>query len=182
MGRVSKLRIQNYKFIKDPVELRFPDACPLVLVGPNNSGKSNLARGLDLILGESWPSNFEPEEHDFHARDKDNVPLEIVVELEDVTYEDWHGRKPEQLLVRYPADGNRPFRMKLDDGSESFYVSNEIRDECRCVLVSADRKLANQLSYSSKYTFLSKLMRQFHRALMADVDPSAGVEREIRRH
>jgi putative ATP-dependent endonuclease of the OLD family len=170
MARVQTLTVRNYKSIKGTVELRFPEGLPLVLVGPNNSGKSNLAHSLDLVLGESWPSNFDPEEHDFHCRDRNNVPLEIVVALDGVTYMDRYGHIPEKVLLRYPTDDNRPFRMGLDDGSESVYVSNEVRDQCRCILVSADRKLANQLSYSSKYTFLSKLMRQFHKALTADPD------------
>jgi putative ATP-dependent endonuclease of OLD family len=65
--------------------------------------------------------------------------------------------------------------MRLADGEESSWVSNEVRDQCFCIVVGADRRLSYQLSYSSKYTFLSRLMRRFHEALTEDSDRVDGL-------
>jgi putative ATP-dependent endonuclease of OLD family len=58
--------------------------------------------------------------------------------------------------------------MTLWQRGESPYVSNDTRGQCTCIYIAADRRLDYQLSYASKFTFLSKLMRKFHDRLMAD--------------
>src|SRR5690606_16304327 len=42
------------------------------------------------------------------------------------------------------------------------------RDSLTCMAIGVNRDLAYQLSYSSKWTTLSKLMRRFHDRLVAD--------------
>jgi putative ATP-dependent endonuclease of OLD family len=171
MGRVTKLLVRNYKSVRERIELVFPKSGPLVIVGPNNTGKSNLMRALELVLGESWPGSYQPEDHDFHGRDQANLPLEIIVEVEDVKHAGRYGASPVRaFLLRHTGGEERPYSMIIGDGSENLYVSNETRDQCRSILISADRRLSYQLGYSSKYTFLSKLTRQFHHALTEDKD------------
>lgn len=171
MGRIHKLAVRNFKSIKDQVELYFPSGVPTVLVGANNSGKSNLMRALELVVGESWPGSYKPEDHDFHDRNQENIPLEIIVGVADVSHTDrYRTRRVSQLLLTHPPDDDHVFFMIFEDGSNSPYVSNETREQCRSVLISADRRLSYQLGYSSKYTFLSKLMREFYQALKEDPD------------
>ena len=172
MGRVTNITVRNYKSVGAAVHLRFPEGVPLILVGENNAGKSNIIRGLDLVLGESWPGTYEPEDHDYHLRNKDNIPIEIAVHVEGVIHEDRrlpHG--VECFILCYPPPPNgKSFYMVYDDGANNPYVSNETREQCLCILVGADRRLSYQMSYASKYTFLSKLMHRFHKALTADPD------------
>ncbi len=68
MGTVSTLMVQNYRSIGERITLRFPAKVPIVLVGDNNAGKSNLVKALDLVLGESWPGSYSTVDHDFHER------------------------------------------------------------------------------------------------------------------
>lgn len=169
MGRITKLRVRNFKSVRKEADLRFVPGVPLVLAGPNNSGKSNLMRALDLVLGESWPGSYKPEDHDFFDRDPANSPLEIAVEVDGVTNTSTRGERPVAALTLSCArDEKASFSMVFDTGEPSQYVSNETREQCRSILVSADRRLAYQLGYGSKYTFLSKLMRQFYAALKSD--------------
>jgi putative ATP-dependent endonuclease of OLD family len=177
MGQIRQLRVQNFKSVKDTVELRFVDGVPLILVGPNNSGKSNLMRAMELVLGESWPGSYKPEDHDFHERDPDNIPLQITVEMVGVTHSDRYGdRDVAALCLRFPPDEDRGFFMIFGDGTPSRYVSTETREQCRSILISADRRLSYQLGYSTKYTFLSKLMRQFYQALKEDPERMAALQ------
>ena len=170
MGRIKLLRIENYRSIGEKILINFPEKVPLVLVGENNAGKSNIVRALDLLLGEMWPGSHEPEDHEYHGRDKDNSPIEIMAEVEEVTHSDWHGvRDVARFIWRYPSgDEHGPFRIGFSGGEEKAFVSNDTREQCTCIVVGADRRLSYQLSYSSKYTLLSKLMRNFHQALTAD--------------
>ena len=83
MSHVTKVRIQNFRSIGGAIEIRMPQDAPLVLLGANNAGKSNIVRALDLVLGERWPGSFEPEDHDYFRRSRENVPMEITLDVED---------------------------------------------------------------------------------------------------
>ena len=148
--------------------MRFPEGVPVVLLGENNVGKSNVVRALDLVLGERWPGSWDPEDHDFHDRNRD-LTIEIVASLEGVgreKYGSWESVT--SLILRYPPQTDRSFLMEVDGGSETGFVPNEVRDQCPCIVVGADRRLSYELSYASKYTLLSKVMRRFHASLVAD--------------
>src|SRR5262249_1029378 len=45
------------------------------------------------------------------------------------------------------------------------YPKNEEREDCIAVVIEANRNLSYQLSYTSKYTMLSRLMHRFHAVL-----------------
>ena len=65
---LARLYIKGYKSIKE-LDLRF-DKGKNVLVGRNNSGKSNIVTALDLILGDTIPTSAKSDnvsENDFHA-------------------------------------------------------------------------------------------------------------------
>ena len=64
-GRITYLEIENFRSIHQRVRIDLPANSPLILIGENNSGKSNILRALDLIAGESWPGSREPEDHEY---------------------------------------------------------------------------------------------------------------------
>ena len=168
MGRLTALSVKNFRSIGDEIKIRFPEGLPLVLLGENNVGKSNVARALDLVLGERWPGSWDPDDHDFHQRDK-SLTIEIVANLEGVGRERYGTWEPvTALILRYPPLEDRFFLMEIDGASETGFVPNEVRDQCPCIVIGADRRLSYELSYASKYTLLSKVMRRFHQSLTAD--------------
>lgn len=64
---IDKLVVGNYRSIKD-LELKLGNMN--ALVGVNNSGKSNIMRALNAILGEKWPQPFGQEDyHKFNTND-----------------------------------------------------------------------------------------------------------------
>lgn len=171
MARVTELTIRRYRSIKEQIAIKFPDNVPLILVGENNAGKTNIVRALDLILGEYWPGSKEPEDHEFWQRDATNGEIAISVKLDgligdagvlldgfDWTYNPKNVEKKCEFVTR-PRQG-RPLN----------FVRSEWRDQCICVWVSADRRLSYHLSYSSKWTLLSKLMHKFHASLIREPD------------
>ena len=166
---IDSLQIQNYRSIGQPILIKFPSRGPLVLLGENNAGKSNITRALDLLFGERWPGTYQPEDHDFHGRNPDQVAIKIgarpsglmcpYCSYGDVSYIRWGFDK---------AEADEPqYSMTCTDCTRSF-MKRELREQLFCMFIGADRNLNYQLSYSSKYTFLSKLMHRFHRALVND--------------
>lgn len=170
MARINKLQVRNYRSIGGWVEVAFPETGPLVLIGENNAGKSNIVRALDIALGETWPGSFNPEDHDYHQRVRDSAPMQILLDVDGIR----HMRRDLdviQISWRYDPDEDRScaFDAMLSDGT-SAWMSNAEREQLACVVVGADRRLSYQLSYTSKWTLLSRLMRRFHDVLIEDDD------------
>jgi len=171
MARLKAITIKGYRSIRDQITIHFPSQTPIVLIGENNVGKSNIVSAMDLILGEAWPGNHEPEDHEFWNRNPSNGPIEISTEFEpfNVPHRD---QTMSVYGFHWTCDMNAPdekckFRAQTSLG-DNRYVRNEIREQCTCIVIGADRRLSYQLSYASKWTLLSKLMRKFHRHLTSD--------------
>lgn len=64
--RVSFLKISNYRSIQTMAE-HIPQVC--ALVGPNNSGKSNILRALAAVLAKDWITVNSFSEDDVYGRD-----------------------------------------------------------------------------------------------------------------
>lgn len=169
MGRLTKITISGYRSIKDEIEIDLPAKMPLVLVGENNAGKSNIIKALDLILGEWWPGNKEPDDHEFWNRDRVNA-IAIEVALESLNDTDKYGNTYSVDSLRWKYDGasGEPVFFKAYSGASEKWVTKPLREQCMCFTMGSDRKLSYQLGYSSKYTLLSKLMHKFHSCLIKD--------------
>ena len=170
--RVTHLEIEGYRSISDPIEIDFPEGQPLVLVGENNAGKSNIASCLDLILGDRWPGSWNPEPHDFYGHDTSR-PVRIAVEVEGVSEDN---RRVDQLILEH-IDGTTSINAELADGRKKF-PRDATRRQIGCVMLGADRRLSYQLSYGSQWTLLSRLMSRFHKALISEPDR----QRQLREH
>lgn len=95
--RISFLKIQNYRSIRR-LAVEIPKVC--ALVGPNNSGKSNILRAIASVLEKDWVTINSFDEDDVYGRDpsKDisigvrlNPPAEIerfgvTVKIESIGY------------------------------------------------------------------------------------------------
>jgi putative ATP-dependent endonuclease of OLD family len=174
VGRLLDLRVRNFRSIGDWVHLEFPERGPLVLIGENNAGKSNIMAALDLVLGEGWPGNFQPEDHECFGRDPAAMPMRIAPRVDGVTHY-WRGNSEDvhEITWRFDPDDpdGRPCAFDAWTGTgESFYMSNATREQVFCMVVGADRRLTYQLSYTSKWTYLSRLMHKFHKRLTQDPD------------
>lgn len=170
--RMRGFSVRNFRSIGNPVRIRMPERGPLVLLGENNAGKSNLIRALEIVLGETWPGSFQPEDHDYYLRNRDFVPMEIAVDVSEVTHTSRSGWmdvcKFEWTYDPENEDDRNPSFDVLSREGGRQWGSNATREQLSCVVVGADRRLSYQMSYASKWTLLSRLMRRFHEALVSD--------------
>jgi len=82
--QIKRIHIENFRSIKT---LDYESGPYCVLIGENNSGKSNILRALNLVLGEMWPTERSFSEADFHNQDTSN---DIVIQVFfDETIEEW---------------------------------------------------------------------------------------------
>jgi predicted ATP-dependent endonuclease of OLD family len=90
--RISRVHIEHFRSIKD---LDFRPGPYCVLIGENNSGKSNILRAINLALGETWPSERSFTEEDFHNQD---TSRDIVIQIFfDQIIEEWRNNAKMQI-------------------------------------------------------------------------------------
>ncbi len=172
MASLLELRVSSYRSIDDELCLRFPANVPVVLIGENNAGKSNILRALDLTFGDSWPASHQPDDHEFFGREREQSGINIEADVVGVTSTDRRGNQTSvrRYRIQCPIPGQKSgtsFTMSTDDPSVTF-PTREARAQLASVLVSADRRLSQTLSYASRFTFLSRVMRVFHESLTSD--------------
>lgn len=176
MAKIKKLAISKYRSI-DECTIEFQEDKPVVLFGQNNAGKSNIIRALSIIMGEQYPKTIMPEDNDFFMRDRAQ-PISITVEFKELlagvyTKLNWyHDRRK--------TGDNTVFEGTKPDGYTK-WPNNTERDDCIAVFIGTERNLSYQLSYSSKYTMLSKLMHRFHETLHAHEDVKNELELQFKK-
>jgi len=85
--KIAQLHIEHFRSIQS---LDFSPGNYSVLIGENNSGKSNILRALQLVIGETWPSERLFSENEFYNLD---TSKEILIRvLFDQTIDHWVNR------------------------------------------------------------------------------------------
>lgn len=170
LPRLRKIRIRNYRSVgPEWVEISLPTGHPLVLIGENNAGKSNVLRAVSLLLGEPWPGNHNPEDHEFFGRSPEGIEMRVHLEVEGLSCPRGCNSDVQRFIWKYCRDDERPCEFSFEaTNCDHTWMSNELRSQLTCMTVGVDRDLSYQLSYASKWTTLSKLMRRFHARLIED--------------
>ena len=73
--RIARIHIEHFRSIKQ-LDVELGSYC--VLIGENNAGKSNILRALNLVLGETWPTERSFSDEDFHEQD---TSKDIVIQV-----------------------------------------------------------------------------------------------------
>jgi putative ATP-dependent endonuclease of OLD family len=153
MAHLKRIIIDGYRSVGH-AELVLPDEAPLVLIGENNAGKSNIIKAIDLLCGEMWPSSHAPEDNEFYDRDRSHM-IEIRAEFSEPL-----GRW-DTICWRYESNSDPEVVFgAIDQFGQNKWIKAEERGQLIAVAIGADRRLSYQLGYSSKYTMLSKLMHR----------------------
>ena len=173
MAKLKSITIKNYRSIGgNSISINFPENQPVILIGENNSGKTNIIRAIDILFGEWHPKYKEFEDHDYFGRKGEN---KIVIKAVVSGFLNKLGRFGEYScsgfqLEKQKNSENKFVAIQKENDNENQYVSNELREELSTVLISSEQNLNYQLSYSTKYTLLSKVTKAFHDKLTSDED------------
>lgn len=171
--RLDALAVRNYRSVGSPgVRLTLPKHGPLVLLGENNAGKSNVVAGAEILFGDRWPGSWTPEDHDYYEREPDGMAILVAAKVSGIECDKCPAGVPvHQVRLDYDtqSEGAANAFTRVAECSHT-YMTNVLRQQLFCMLVGADRRLSYQMSYTSKYTYLSRLMRRFHESLTNDAD------------
>lgn len=167
MARLESLTIENFRSIQDPVTISFPRRKPAILLGENNAGKSNIIRALELMFGEFHPKFKKLEDYDHYGRCTANR-ISITAQVSGFQGRIGRSRSGCSGFEFSKARNHETeyYAIQAADGERCAYVSGDFRDELLCIVVGSDQSLSYQLSYSSKFTLLSKVTKAFHDRLV----------------
>lgn len=76
--RISRLQVSNFRSIKK-LDIALPQIC--ALVGPNNTGKSNILLAIQRVLRREWVSVNAFDEEDVYGRDPSS-DIKIAIAFE----------------------------------------------------------------------------------------------------
>lgn len=158
---IRKLRVEGFRSIDD-LELTLGELN--ALIGPNNAGKSNILRALNLVVGETWPTRpFTPGDRHNHDPGRE-VVITVTFDRRLAADADVRG-----FRLTYGADESVEY-VPLDDagdictypGGRDKRVSAPMRDGAAMLLVGLDRQADRQLR-ATQWTLYGKLLKRIER-------------------
>lgn len=177
---IRRLIVNNYRSIEAlDIELQAVNA----FIGPNNSGKSNVLRALDLVLGDTWPS--KPfSDRDFFGHDTaQTIEITVLFGASLAADNAVHG-----FQLTYSTANGVDYCAVDDIGAPvvgyrgaNKRVSNAMREEAALLYLELDRRAEKQLR-PSVWTLYGKLLRAVEQtvtnadrgAFVTDVNTSLG--------
>lgn len=188
--RISRIKIGNFRSIKS-LEIEIPQIC--ALVGPNNSGKSNILLAIQRVLGRDWVSVSSFDEEDVYGRKSDlDVLIEVTfeppllykkfkeadpVEIPTLAFNYTHYKvgeeKGQRRLEQSTLDARRRAPMVLAKaprkGQQREYqplynIPSELRDSIPLVYIGTNRNLRDHLP-GARYSLLRQLIEDVNRDL-----------------
>lgn len=200
--KITKIYIKNFRSIEE-IEI-----CPksfMCLVGENNTGKSNILKAIEFVLGERYPTTITKE--NIYSNNEDlEVRIDIYFDLTREEKEEvqkyrgqytagniigirFHKKSKEQEQQSSVESQSDRYRLRLLTDSQipknkEEYIKTEIKQILGITYVEANRDIRRHLGYSSPYTFMSKLANKFEQELdrmqaEAEASDSKGLKAEI---
>jgi len=183
--RIEYIRIKNFRSIKDEITV-YLSPNKTVIVGQNNSGKTNIITALGILFGEKYPTYYSLDEKDFFDPSK---PLEIKIKLTEIDKErdypnfKWKNQfertdkaritynngelfckfkaqiMEEKIEKEFDLYVNNPF--PLNNGTNKILSKSDefLKSLLSFVFVPADRTIRTDLR-TGEYSWYGKLLRQ----------------------
>lgn len=188
--RITKLAIENFRSVKK-LEIELPQIC--ALIGPNNTGKSNILLAIQRVLGRDWLSVSSFDEEDVYCHDEDldiNIKLSFEpplyftklkgtepAEITTLSFEYTRYKIGDQKGTRrleqkcYDAKGKTPMVLSKapKKGEKQQYqplvnIPSEIRENIPLIYIGTNRSLKEHLP-GARYSLLRQLFEDINRDL-----------------
>ncbi len=159
---ITQLDIENFRSIKS-ASIKFNKIN--AVIGPNNAGKSNILRAIDLLLGDKYVTEGSFQDSDFYKHNKENT-IRMRIRFDEPLQSNWN-----VYGFSLDFDGNEciysPINMAgevIDYGYGPSRVKNEMKDEVRLMLLGVNR-LASQQIKTSQWELYGRLLKKIERTI-----------------
>ncbi len=161
--KIAQIEIVNFRSIKElvlmPKELN-------ALIGKNSSGKTNILKAIDLVIGEGWTTKAKIARELFN-----DVTKEIFIKIDfssPLSTEWYQGRqlnvntvtlkmKFEPLECQVKMWENFP----NDFNGNGYSITEDFKSRYQFIYIPADRNLSDELRVSN-WTLLGKMMKMVY--------------------
>lgn len=153
---IKHIYISNFRSI---VELEVEPRNLSALIGPNSTGKTNVLKAIDLVLGEGWTTKAKVARELFN-----DVAKPIVIEItitQPFVFTNYKGVVCRvfkvKLEMKMQPDFSCAVRM-IDENGYEHYLNEDFKKFCHFIYIPSFRDLNAQMRVSN-WTLLGKLMK-----------------------
>ncbi len=181
---IKRIYISNYKSISE-LEILPKNLC--ALIAPNSTGKTNIFKALNILLGETYPTEKAFSKDDFHKRDTRHpiiIRVDLTEPLAPVSATKKSGGKGNceaialQLEYVVREQGGSSYFTCIDKGGDEYYGNGQIRDLLSWVYIPSERSFEKQLSMS-KWTLFGKILSKVDVNFRANKDRVSEFEKAM---
>jgi predicted ATP-dependent endonuclease of OLD family len=191
--KIKCVTISGFRSIRDEISIDFSSLT--ALIGPNNTGKSNILAAIHKVLGYSWLTVSNFAENDVWGR-KEGGEIEIKIEFDPaIQYQPFKGAAVEIPVLQYkyttykrgPEKGQRRLQKSClkQDGSMVLAprtapqrgvrtaftplatIPQDVQSSIPVILIAANRSLRDQLP-GARYSLLGRLLEDVNESLKKD--------------
>lgn len=159
---IKSISIKNFRSIKY-IEIKPNNLC--ALIGPNSSGKTNILKALDLIIGEGWTTKAKVARELFY-----DATQPIIIEAKFATpicFKNKRGFDVSVSEIRLEMTLTPELSAKTTiNGGNTFYDHDQFKKLCHFIFIPSERRLSSELRVS-EWTMLGKLMRLIYENYVA---------------
>lgn len=165
---IERIYIKNFRSIK---ELTIDPQGLCALIGANSTGKTNVLKALEILLGETYPTERAFTKDDFYNRET-NSTITIQVwfkeplnrcRLKSCSTNTSESCSPASFKLTHTKDESISFGatkfLVLDENGNEYWGSGSARDQLCFVYIPSDRSLEKQMTVS-QWTLLGKILRK----------------------
>ncbi|KAF0133969.1 MAG: putative ATP-dependent endonuclease of the OLD family [Candidatus Saganbacteria bacterium] len=151
---IKSIKIKNFRSIKD---LAIEPSSVCALIGPNSSGKTNILKALDLVIGEGWTTKAKVARELFYDAAQ---PIVIEVRFNNpIEFTNKRGYEVSISSVKLEMALDPELSAKTTiNGNDTFYDQDQFKRLCHFILIPSERHLSSELRVT-QWTMLGKLMR-----------------------
>lgn len=156
---ISSIYIKNFRSIKE-LEI-FPKNLS-ALLGPNSTGKTNVLKAIDLVLGEGWTTKAKVARELFNDPSQ-SIEIEITFKSPVKILEGgYQGADLEVTSIKLEMSLTPELSAKTTiNGGSTFYAQDKFKKLCHFIYIPSQRDLADQMRVSN-WTILGKMMKEIH--------------------
>ncbi len=166
---IKSLTIKNYRSIKS-LTLEPTNLC--ALIGPNSVGKTNILKALDILLGETYPTERAFKNEDFFNGDVNqtiSIQVDFVESLGNFKLTNKESRQKENcqpisLKFTHTKNINEYFRTQftaITADQKEYWGNGDVRESISFLYIPSERNLEKQMT-TSQWTLLGKILSKIN--------------------
>ncbi|OGC09067.1 hypothetical protein A3J90_04685 [candidate division WOR-1 bacterium RIFOXYC2_FULL_37_10] len=156
---IKKIYIKNFRSIKE-LEI-FPKNLS-AFIGPNSTGKTNVLKAIDLVLGEGWTTKAKVARELFNNPSQ-SIEIELIfTNPVNVVGGGYNGATLSVQSIKLEMRLTPELSAKTTiNGGLTFYAQDKFKKLCHFIYIPSQRDLIDQMRVSN-WTLLGKMMREIH--------------------